>query len=175
MKKILFVVFIILFAMIFAINTYAGSQLKLFYNDKLINLSQEIIARGNEYFVNAKELTAVIGTSCKIDIPNKKLNIKIGDSITHYDIKSYDYTIIDPSTLYHDSPELINQTVYLPFTFIEELYNVNVKYDKKANILYFFPSNNKIETFVNDRFHYSLTLPENLYLSLDGQAGIFFN
>jgi len=167
MKKIYFLTLILLFCAIFAINTYAGNQLKLFYNNKSLNLSQEIIVKGNEYFVNAKELTAVIGTSCKIDTSKKELTIKMADSTKHYDIKTYDYTIVDASSISHNFPELIDQTVYLPFTFISEVYNVNIKYDKKANLLYFFPKDSKIETFNNSKYYYTMTIPENLYLSLD--------
>lgn len=165
MKKIIFVILIVLFAAISAINTYAGNQLKLFYNNKLINLSQEIIVQGNEYFVNAKELTAVIGTNCKIDMTKRNLTIKLDDLLTTYDIKNYDYTIIDASTIFHEFPELINGTVYLPFSLIKEFYNVNISYDKKANLLYLFPQDSKIETFVNDKYNYNLAIPENLYLN----------
>lgn len=166
MKKIIFVILIALFAAVFAINIYAGNQLKLFYNNNLVNLSQEIIVQENEYFINAKELTAVIGTSCKIDLSNRSLTIKVDDSVLHYEIKSYDYSIIDSSTISHNAPELINGKVYFSFGFITELYNVTVKYDKKANLLYFFPRDLKIETFVNDKYNYNLAMPENLYLDL---------
>lgn len=167
MKKIFFLIFIALFSAIFAINIYAGNQLKLFYNNKLFTLSQEIVTQGNEYFINAKELTAVIGTSCKIDMDKRNLTIIMGNSIKEYAIKSYDYTIIDASTISHNSPQLINKTVYLPFNLITELYNVNVKYDKKSNMLYFFPKDTKITTFVNDKYNYNLSIPENLYLDLN--------
>jgi len=167
MKKIFILVFILMLWALFSINVYAGNQLKLFYNNKVINLSQEIIFRGNEYFVNAKELTAVIGTSCKIDMEKKEITIKTENSTAHYDIKTYDYSVVDASSISHNFPELINQTVYLPFTFISEFYNVNIKYDKKANLLYFFPKDRKIESFVNSKYYYTLTIPENLYLSLD--------
>jgi len=167
MKKTFFVMFIIIFSFVFSINIYAKNQLKLFFNGKLYNLSQEIIARGNEQFINAKELTAVIGSNSKIDITNRVLSIKIGDSESNYDIRSYDYTVVDASAISHDSPEFINQTVYFPFTFTSKLYNVNIKYDKKANIIYFFPKDSKTETFINDKYRYTLTIPENLYLSVD--------
>lgn len=173
MKKIFFLIFIALFSVMFAINIYAANQLKLFYNNKLINLSQEIIAQGNEYFINAKELTAVIGTNCKIDMDRRNLTIIIGDSIKEYDIKSYDYTMIDASAISHNSPQLINKTVYLPFSLVTELYNVNLKYDKKNNMLYFFPKDTKIDTFVNDKYNYNLSIPENLYLDLNGSYDSF--
>lgn len=173
MKKIFFLIFIALFSVMFAINIYAGNQLKLFYNNKLFTLSQEIVTQGNEYFINAKELTAVIGTSCKIDMDKRNLTIIIGDLVKEYDIKSYDYTIIDASTISHNSPQLINKTVYLPFNFITELYNVSLKYDKKSNMLYFFPKDTKIDTFINDKYNYNISIPENLYLDLNGSYDSF--
>ncbi len=173
MKKIHFLILIALFSAMFAINIYAGNQLKLFYNNKLFTLSQEIVTQGNEYFINAKELTAVIGTSCKIDMDKRNLTIIVDDSIAEYDIKSYDYTLIDASTISYDSPQLINKTVYLPFSLITELYNVNLKYDKKSNMIYFFPKDTKITTFVNDKYNYNLSIPENLYLDLNGSDKSF--
>jgi len=167
MKKILFIITISLFCTALAINTYAKDQLKLFYNDELINLSQEVITQGDEYFLNAKELTAVIGTDCKIDISNRNLTIEIANTTAQYNIESYDYSIIDSLNISHNTPELINRTVYLPFSLISELYNVDVKYDKNANRIYFFPKDRKIDTFVNDKYNYNITIPEHLYIELD--------
>ncbi len=167
MKKIVFLILITLFAAVSAINCYAGSSLKLFYNGKFLNLSQEIISIGDEHFVNAKELSAVIGSRCKIDITNRNLSLEINKSTKNHEIKSYDYTIIDPPSIIHNVPELINNTVYFPFSFITEEYNVTVKYDKKANYLYFFPGDSKINTFINNNCNYNLLIPDNLYLNFD--------
>ncbi|NLL05309.1 MAG: copper amine oxidase [Clostridiaceae bacterium] len=173
MKKIFVLVFIALFSIIFSINTFASSQLKLFYDNRFFNLSQEIITQGNEYFINAKELNAVIGTSCKIDLVERSLTIKIGDLTTEHDIKSYDYTILDASSISHNSPELINKQVYLPFNLVAELYSVNIKYDKKANMLYLFPIDTRIDTFTNAKHNYTLSIPENVYLELNGSYDSF--
>ncbi|OPZ94975.1 MAG: hypothetical protein BWY74_00139 [Firmicutes bacterium ADurb.Bin419] len=166
MKKIVFLILVTLFAAVSAINAYAGNSLKLFYNGKFLSLSQEIISVGDEYFVNAKELSAVVGTRCKIDTSNKTLSLQINNSVRNYEIKSYDYTIMK-SFITHNLPELINNKVYFPFSFITEEYDVIVKYDKKANYLYFFPNDSKINTFINNNCNYNLSIPENLYLTFD--------
>ncbi|GEM_PF-420522 len=167
MKKIVFLILVTLFAAVSAINAYAGNSLKLFYNGKFLGLSQEIISIGDEYFVNAKELSAVVGTRCKIDTSNTNLSLQINNSVRNYEIKSYDYTIMKPSSITHNLPELINNKVYFPFSFITEEYGVIVKYDKKANYLYFFPDDSKINTFINNNCNYNLSIPENLYLTFD--------
>lgn len=165
MRKFVLFILVTLFVTLSAINAYAANSLKLYYNGRFLNLSQEIISLGDEHFVNGKELSAVIGSRCKIDLENMSLSLEINNATTTHEIKSYDYTIINPSTITHNLPELINNKVYFPFTFISQEYNVIVKYDKKANYLYFFPSDSKIDTFINNNSNYSLLIPDKLYIN----------
>lgn len=167
MKKILFFVIITLLVAVSGINTYAENPLKLFYNEKLIDLSQEIITQGNEYFVYAKELSAVTGKKCKIDPSNKGMTLTFNNTVKNYEIKSYDYNTIDSSTVNHDLPELINDKVYFPFSFIMKEYGVIVKYDKKANVVYFFPKDNSMKSFTNIKYNYTLSIPDGFHLNLD--------
>jgi hypothetical protein len=167
MKKTLFFFIITLLVTIYGINAYAENPLKLFYKEKLINLSQEIITQGNEYFINAKELSAVTGKKLKIDPSNKSLTLTLDNNVKYYEINSYDYNIIDPSTVTHDLPELIDDKVYFPFSFIMKEYDVIVNYDKKANIVYFFPKDNSLKSFTNTQYKYTLNIPDNFHLSLD--------
>jgi hypothetical protein len=135
MKKIVFFILITLLVAVSGINTYAANPLKLFYNEKLIDLSQEIITQGNELFINAKELSAVTGKKCKIDPSNKSMTLTLNSTVKNYEIKSYDYGKIDSSTVNHDLPELINNKVYFPFSFVMKEYGVTVKYDKNYKLI----------------------------------------
>ncbi|MFZ5989273.1 MAG: stalk domain-containing protein [Bacillota bacterium] len=173
MKKFVLSFFILIAVFILCSSfTYADNSVRLYYKDKIYNLSSSIVSNHNEYFIEAAELEDILGITLRVDTSGKTVSIINNGSKSTYEINYIDYSIVSAENYPNHAPELINGKLYFPFEFIKQKFNIFIKYDKTAGSIYFFRSSTST-SFTNITNNYSLDLPVSVYIDLSGSIDSF--
>lgn len=173
MRKLFILVLVLLSVIVLSSSiSCADKNLSLYYNGKTYDLQKDVVVRNGEYFLEADELAQILGLKLSVDSSHKTLTINGGQSVSTYSINSFDYSIVPLENQHHNTPELINQILYFPFEFIEEKYDLIIKYDKESGSIYFLPDRD-LKTFSNVTKGYSLDIPVHVNLDLSGPSDKF--
>lgn len=175
MKKtyVLIIMLWIMMVLSFTCVAYADQSINLHYGGKNYVLQKnDLITNNGEYYLGADKTAEVLGLKLTFDSQHKTLTVSDGKSAGTYYIAPLDYSIVSLKSNRANTPELINDSIYFPVGFIEEKFNITVKYDKKSNSVYFL-SNKNLNTFTNIKHNYSLNIPDYVSFDLTGPTDGF--
>ncbi len=170
MKKIL-IILLVFFTTVLSsyLYCYADTNLRLYYNDNVYYIESNIIQNDGEYFIDLNEFADKLDMRTEIDNVKNTVTFYYNNTASIYPVRSYDYSIVYTGSNAHAFPEIINGTVYLPFKFMQNEFGLTIKYDKTADSLYFFPSEeSKLDIFTNITNNYYLKMDESYYIDLSG-------
>jgi hypothetical protein len=177
MKKFLSLLIIISVILVFTSNIQAAGSNRLFYNGKTYNLAKGVFSFDNEYFMDAAEVSKILGMKLEVDKPGRTVTISYKDDKKQYSIFTDDDSGNLPVNSLHNTPELINGKLAFPFSFINSTYNLTIKYNKDSGAVYILTSDVSgkllLNSFSNLSYGYSLTLPDNFYLNVPANPGSF--
>lgn len=173
MKKILLLL-IPLLAMIALGSSiaWADISLNLYYNGEIYVLENDAVNKNGRYYLEAHEAAQILGLELTVDLLNKTLSIYDGKSVSTYSAKPLDYSIVTLRAYNPNIPEIINDKFYLPFEFIEEKFNVIIKYDKKFGSIYFL-TDEDFKLFNNITHGYLLEVPSYSSIDFSGPSDSF--
>ncbi|UWV45867.1 stalk domain-containing protein [Acetivibrio thermocellus] len=173
MKKILllFIILISIVMLSFSV-TFAGTNLNLYYNGKIHALKSTVVNKNDKYYLEADEMAQILGVKLKGDLSNQILTIDDGKTTSTYSARPLDYSIAAVKNYNPNIPQIINQKFYLPFEFIEEKFNLTVKYDEESGSIYFLENEN-LKTFKNITHGYLLNIPSQISIDLSGSHNAF--
>lgn len=168
MKKTL-LLFIALTAMIMLSFSVvrADISLNLYYNGEIHSLKNTVVNQNGRYFLDADEIAQILGLKLKADFSNQTLSIDDGKAISTYSARPLDRSIVTLASYNPNMPEIINEKFYFPFEFIEEKFNLTVKYDKEYGSVYFLKGND-LKNFKNITHGYLLKIPSHSSIDLSG-------
>jgi hypothetical protein len=170
---ILIIMLWIIMILSFTCVAYADGSINLNYNGKNYVLQKDsLITSNGEYYFDADKMAEVLGLKLVFDSQHKTLTVHNGESADTYYIAPLDYSIVSLKSKRPNTPELINNSIYFPVSFIEEKFNVIAKYDKKSNSVYFLPDKN-LKSFTNMKHSYTLTIPDYVNFDLSGSCDSF--
>lgn len=175
MKKsyLLIIMLWIIMILSFTCVAYADGNINLNYNGRSYVIQKDsLITNNGEYYFDAYKTAEVLGLKLVFDSQHKILTVHNGESASTYYIAPLDYSIVSLKSTRPNTLELINNSIYFPVSFIEEKFNIIVKYDKKSDSVYFLPDKN-LKTFKNMKHSYTLTIPDYVNFDLSGPCDSF--
>lgn len=151
---------------------WADISLNLYYNGKIHTLKNTVVNQNDRYYLDADEIGQILDLKLKADLSSKTLSINDGKSVSTYSARPLDYSIVGLKNYNSNIPEIINERFYLPFEFIEEKFNLIVKYDKESGSIYFLRDKD-LKNFKNITHGYLLEVPSHSSIDLSGSFDSF--
>lgn len=168
MKKIVFLfTFVITVTFYFTTSCYGAQKTKLFYGGNIYTLNQAIVSNDNEYFIDPAELSNILGIKYSIIEKSKTINLDYQGIKVNCIIGPLSKAG-SPANIKHSLPEMIKGKLYFPFTFLDNTFNLALKYNSDKSVLYILPKEgNKayaLRNFNNLSYNYTVSLPETIAL-----------
>ncbi|HOM03336.1 MAG TPA: stalk domain-containing protein [Acetivibrio sp.] len=150
----------------------ADTGFNLYYNGKIHTLKNAVVNQNGKYYLEADEITQILGLKLKTDFLKQTFSIDNGKTVSTYSAKPLDYSIVTLTNSNPNVPQIINDKFYFPFEFIEEKFNLVVKYDIESGSIYFLKDHD-LKTFKNITHGYLLKIPSHSSIDLSGPSDSF--
>lgn len=177
MKRITIVLLLLVVICIYTADCYSEGGVKLFFDGNTYTLNSQVLFYDNEYFFDAFEFSSILGMACQIDGSEKVLKIAYKGTQSAYPLRTFDYPKSIPENHRHDTPELINDRIYFPFSFIKDKYKLVIKYNKSSGVAYILPKTKLgrpiAASFTNLSFDYSISIPEGIEIDIGNSDNNF--
>lgn len=156
--------------------TYSETGIKAYYSGKVFSCSQPLLDKSNNYLINSSDFDSITGSSTTFDSNNKIVTIKFSGA--EYACALETENTDASAQISYSLPVIIKDSLYLPFDFIKNTFNLLIKYDKGSAAIYILPSNQSYSTetsdFINITNKYSVTGSKEFHLDFS-QSGSEFS